>query len=452
MEKFDYLITGSNVQTLAFAQSLLRDPDQTIALVDCHARPGAARLDLSHAAVPAAFGLPNQTFGKWDAAHPKPGTRSASAYLDWVLQDRLLPTGRVRYFPRSVHWGSGRIETLDTGHLTHVTIAKKTVRTLAPNHPPWHAHIPCFRVEPGVNIMTARAAAALPSEDWDNAPQIAVLGAGRVAMNIALDLLGQGVPGERIVWVRNRDPWLLNADGLYHTATDHAGRLVHAATILRNIARAVSTDEVCARLERLGLLLRLSPDIRPSVFRGVASTHDEVKRLQAITHIVRKGHVHGISPIGMLFDHGAEPMHVDSIYIDCTSSPPPQRARPPVFQDDLIHLQSMTLCPPGFDAALIGEIETLALTDQEKNDLCAPLPVARDAKDIIPALLGHLINQRIWMLDAAMGPWLQRHPVPGLSPPPKPSRLQGPSSDWKQYRAAMVPAIATLQMLADEAA
>src|SRR5215468_9287425 len=107
----DYLIIGSGAVGLAFADTLLAETGADITIVDCHGKPGGHWNDAYSFVTlhqPSAFygvnSLPLGT-GRKDSAGINAGLYElasgpeVSAYFDMVVQQQLLPSQRVRYFP-----------------------------------------------------------------------------------------------------------------------------------------------------------------------------------------------------------------------------------------------------------------------------------------------------------------------------------------------------------------
>jgi glycine/D-amino acid oxidase-like deaminating enzyme len=109
----DYLVIGAGAVGLAFADTLLAETDATITIVDRHGKPGGHWNDAySFVALhqPSAFYGVNSVplgSGHKDAIGVNAGMYElasgpeVSGYFDAVMRQRLLPSGRVHYFPMS---------------------------------------------------------------------------------------------------------------------------------------------------------------------------------------------------------------------------------------------------------------------------------------------------------------------------------------------------------------
>jgi NAD(P)-binding Rossmann-like domain len=117
--KTDYLIIGSGAVGLAFADTLLDESDADIVIVDRHGKPGGHWNDAySFVALhqPSAFYGVNSTplgsnrkdsIGVNAGLYELASGPEVSGYFDSVMRQRLLPSGRVRYFPMSASRGDG---------------------------------------------------------------------------------------------------------------------------------------------------------------------------------------------------------------------------------------------------------------------------------------------------------------------------------------------------------
>ena len=81
-----------------------------------------------------------------------------------------------------------------------------------------------------------------------------IVGSGKTATDGIVWLLANGVPPDRIVWVRPRDPWMLNRAVVQ---PDPVVALGLAADTMAAAADAESLDDLFLRLEAAGVMLRI---------------------------------------------------------------------------------------------------------------------------------------------------------------------------------------------------
>ena len=84
-----------------------------------------------------------------------------------------------------------------------------------------------------------------------------IVGSGKTATDGIVWLLANGVQPDRIVWVRPREPWMLNRAVVQ---PDPAVALGLAADTMAAAADAESLDDLFLRLEAAGVMLRIDTE------------------------------------------------------------------------------------------------------------------------------------------------------------------------------------------------
>lgn len=316
----DYLVVGAGAAALAFTNSLVAHGDADVVLVDRRDRPGGHWNDaypFVRLHQPSAFyGMNSRVLGAdaIDTHGPNAGfyERATGAeicdYFGRVLDDHLLPTGRVRFVPVS--------------GLTAVA-------------------------EPVAGYV--------------------LIGGGKTAMDACIWLLERGVEADRIQWVRPRDSWLLDRAG-WQPLTKVTSIFEGISLELEALAHAESVDDLLARLEACGRLLRLDESVTPTMYRCATVSTDELAQLRT-----------------------------DRLHVDCSVAGLRVAPARPIFEADRLTLQQVRYCSPTFNAALIGYVEATRTDLAEQNHLCPPNPYPDAAED-------WLRNYAI-MMEAA-GRWL----------------------------------------------
>merc|ERR1712032_1377861 len=91
----------------------------------------------------------------------------------------------------------------------------------------------------------------------------------------------------------------------------------------------------------------------------------------------------------------------DTLYVDCSANGLPTQPSVPVFTDDRITLQIISMCQPVQSAALIGFAETLGVTSkwttEQKNNLCIPIPQHETTEDFVKSVFLQLAHTQKWM-------------------------------------------------------
>lgn len=417
----DYLVIGSGAVGMAFADTLLEESDAHITLVDRRAAPGGHWND----AYPfvglhqpsAYYGVNSTELGsrRKDDHGPNAGLYELAsgpeinAYYDRVMRQRFLPSGRVSYFPSSEYLGHGRLVNVLSGAATEVTVRRKTVDAtfMSPAIPA--THTPSLRVADGVRLVPPNALPRL----WQQGPpggfsqRFCILGAGKTAMDAAVWLLRNGAPPDAIQWVMPRDSWVQNRlhaqPGLefFHQSI---GGEVHR---LAAFAEATSIDDLFLRLEDKGLMLRVDPQQRPTLFHYATISTGEVALLRTLTRRVRLGRVLALEPDALVLERGQVPTEPGTVFIDCTASAISQRAAEPVFQADHITIQLLFAPLVVLSAALTAYVEVHGRDDADKNRLCTPVPFPKDLRGYARATQQSMANQHQWAQDKPLRQWMR---------------------------------------------
>ncbi|MEM7639426.1 MAG: hypothetical protein AAF269_10200 [Pseudomonadota bacterium] len=413
MQNYDYIIIGNNMGSLAFADTLLSGSDATIALIDDGENASQHRHPLprviSSGLRDDSLGIASFTLNDWRATHcPReeiPSDRNADiqSYCAHILTEKMLPTGRVHIFEETEHLGDGRIRSKENGAIEELVAGQRIVdarRFPVSFHKPF---IPNFSVAPGLTVIRPVNLDAVLNLNTSEFDTFCVLGGGRAGTEMVLILLDLGVPHEKIRWVKSRDPWMLALAGKFEPAPDAHYQIPLFQEIMKAMAYASNPDDLCLRLEDLKIIVRTSADRVPNYFVPHLITHKDARRLQTVKHVIRKGHVHAVSEIGMVLSRGAVPMPDQSLYLDCTGPGRLGVKTGPVFRNNHITLAEIRLCDPSFSAAMIAAIELLDLSAEEKNKLCVPVRGDRAAE----LFLSSLLNQHAWFHDPDLRAWLE---------------------------------------------
>ena len=144
-----------------------------------------------------------------------------------------------------------------------------------------------------------------------------IVGSGKTATDGIVWLLANGVPPDRIVWVRPRDPWMLNRAVVQ---PDPAVALGLAADTMAAAADAESLDDLFLRLEAAGVMLRIDTDVMPTMAKTPTLGAWELDLLRTIEHVVRLGHIKHVTRREIVLDDGSVPLAPDSLVVHCAAS------------------------------------------------------------------------------------------------------------------------------------
>ncbi len=426
----DYLIVGSGASGLAFADTLLQETDAHITIVDRHAKPGGHWNDAYPFVAlhqPSAFYGVNSldlgsnrkdTIGVNQGLYELASGAEVTGYYDKVMQQKLLPSGRVSYHPMCNYLGFaegvGRFESILSGAQTQVTVRKRLVDAVyfGPKIP--STHTPKFSVAQGVKLVTPNTLAQLWQSKDLRPKRYCILGAGKTAMDVGIWLLNCGAPPESITWVMPRDSWLVNrlctqpGNEFFNESIGGQAAQMHC------LATATSANDLFLRLEAADQMLRIYPEHTPSMFHFATMSKGEVAVLRRITNVVRQGRVQSIAPDAMVMDGGRVPMEPGILYIDCTASGVEPRPMQPIFQPGKIVLQLVRAPLPSFSCAMIAYVEAHYGDDTQKNTLCGNVPFPENITGYVHTMAANMMNQMQWSQDKTLRDWMRASRLDGF--------------------------------------
>ena len=411
----DYLVVGAGTAGMAFTDSLLTHSDATVTIVDRRHGPGGHWLDaypFVRLHQPSAFyGVASVALGADEidrsgineGFYELAGADELRAYYARVMRQQFLPSGRVRYFPCADYMGgdSGThtFRSRLTGQTHHVRVKRRLVDTGYLEGKVPATSPPSFAVAEGIRCIPAGDVTRL-----EHGGRYAIIGAGKTALDTCVWLLLQGVQPGRIRWIKSRESWWLNRR--YHQPNSFLPDFCAGVAMqLQAMAQAPSVAEVFARLEQDGFLLRVDPGVVPSMMRGAILSEKELMLLRQVEDVVRLGHVRRIEPDRIVLDDGEVEAAADTVYVHCAAyglSRPPLR---PIFEQDRVTLQPCFWGFASFQFALLGVVESLVETAEEKNRLCLPLQYWDAPQDYLSAYLALLRSERVRAAHPLIANW-----------------------------------------------
>jgi hypothetical protein len=413
MIETDYLIVGAGAMGMAFADTMVSESDAHLVIVDRGHQPGGhwtRAYPFVRLHQPSAYyGVNSRKLetdsidrvGWNEGLHELATAGDVCGYFDHVMQQQLLPSGRVSYFPMSEYLGDGRIRNL-AGTRFSVDVRQCTVdatylQTVVPSMRPQPYH-----VADGVVCVPPNA---LPH----SAPgheRFVIVGAGKTGIDVCLWLLRNGITADRLSWIMPRDAWLLDRANV-QPGVEFRDRLnAYAAARLQSIAAATSVDDLFDRLEASGALLRIDPKVHPTMYRCAIVSRLELDQLRRIERIVRMGRVQRIEPGAMALTGGTLDVDESALYIDCSADGLERRPGTPVFDGERITLQSVRGCQQVFSAGLIAHVELIYDDDSTKNALCVPVPHPNTDLHWLDMTLAEHRNEISWIERPELMDWL----------------------------------------------
>lgn len=451
----DYLLIGSGAMGIAFADTLIAESDATVVMVDRHHRPGGHWNDaysFVRLHIPSAFyGVNSLPLGRGaiDEAGPNRGLYELATgaeicgYFDQVMQQKLLPSGRVQYFPACNYLGNRSFVSLLSGTEYQVTVHKAVVDATYTNTQVPSMRKPAFAVADGVHCVPVNDLVHVRRKPSG----YVILGAGKTAMDACLWLLERGVDPEDIRWIRPRDAWLLNRKYL-QPGELFRGTLEGLALQTEAAARAQTIDDLFAQLSAACQLLRIDEDVVPTMYRCASVTQAEVEQLRRIKNVVRLGRVQRIELDRIVLQHGSVPTEPGVLHVDCTASGISKREKRLVFEPDRITLQAVRTCAPTFSAALIGHVEASYADPAVKNEICSPIPYPESSSDWLRITYAGMSNEHAWRKDGRLRQWIEQSRLNNFREVSQRDSLdEGMRRSLQRFRDHAGPALANLKRL-----
>jgi hypothetical protein len=412
----DYLVVGAGATALAFVDTLLSETDADIVIVDRYDQPGGhwrLAYDFVRLHQPSDFyGVNSRPLGS--SAIDQYGSNAGlvnlasgdeiRAYFEAVVRERFLPTGRVRYLPKTEYLGERTARGIISGTTTRFVARRRIVDStfmkvsVPANRPPRYA------VEPGVRVVPPNALSTLSGHD----ERIVVVGGGKTGIDAVLWLLDRGLDPDRITWVRPRDPWLCNREWAQPGPRFRAVTERYAQASAEAWLQASSLADLLDRLVEAKWLLRISEEVRPTSFRCATVTETELGQLRRVEDFTSRqglGRIQALRPGSMEFDNGVRKIAGDPLYVDCSANGLARLAPVPVFGEGTITLQPVLTCQQVYSAAFIAHVEARAISDDAKNELAVPVPHPDSETDFLHTWLASYRNEARWSRDPEIMQW-----------------------------------------------
>ncbi len=376
----DYLVVGAGAAGMAFTDALIDHADVRVALVDRREAAGGhwrdaypfVRLHQASAFYGVASTLLGggrlQESGPEAGLHERASVSEICAYYDHVLADRMIGSGKVEFFGGCDYVGDRTFVSQSSGERFEVPQRCRIVdaRFLAPDIP---ANTPPpFDVADGVRVIPINDLAAMT----DTPSQYVVVGSGKSATDAIVWLLTNGVPPDKICWVRPRDPWMLNRAVVQPNPAVFLGMV---ADTMQAAEGSASLEDLFLRLEDAGIMLRIDRSVMPTMAKAPTLAAWELDHLRTVENVVRLGHIRGIEPGQITLEHGSVSIAKDAVVVHCAAQGLKYPPNVPIWGPSAITVQPIRAGFPCFGAALAGYVEATRTDDAEKNRLCPPTPL-----------------------------------------------------------------------------
>ena len=412
----DYLVVGAGTAGMGFVDTVLAASGRDVVMVDRRPGPGGHWLE----GYPfLRLHLPSDLYGVESEPLPSSAVVQSTgpeagwferasgaevcAYFDDVMRRRLLPSGRVRFLPRTEHLGGGRVRSLLSGEVTEVRVREAVVDATRNGASVPETSQPSFEVGDGARCVTPTGLTRLR----ECPAGYVVIGSGKTAMDTCAWLLEQGADPDAISWIRPRDTWALDRR-YFQPAHLRLDSVEGTALQVEAIAEADTVDDAFRQLERNGVVMRLDTAVLPTMFRAPSLSRHEVGLLRSIRRVVRRGHVRRIEADRILLTGGEIPTSRAAVHVHCAAHGLPSERPGPVFAKDIITLQLITRYNVSLSVAMIGRVACTDLPVAEKNRLCAALPgLAGTPADFLRLFLSGLVTEGAWRDHPELLTWLR---------------------------------------------
>jgi hypothetical protein len=365
-----------------------------------------------------------------------------SAYFSRVMQDRLLASGKVRFFPVCDYVGQHRFVSRLSGDQYEVKVRKKLVdATYLETSIPANCKPP-FEVASEVRCIPPNDLPKLA----ERADGFVIIGAGKTAMDACIWLLDVGVSPSDIRWIKPRDGWFVNR--VFMQGGDLVGRLFEGISLqLEAAAQATSIDDLFARLRASDQLIRVDESVTPAVYRGATLNAGELEQLRRIEGVVRLGRVRRIERDAIVLDHGRIPTTPRHVHVHCTAKGLNPAPVIPIFATDRITPQPIRTGLIPFNAAMVGYVEATRGDVAEQNRLCPPNRLPDTALDWLRGTLIGMRADHQWTKQPDIVEWLERsrlNPSRGLRNHFGEPRVQ---QAWTRFTENVRPGLQRLEQL-----
>ncbi len=442
----DYLVVGCGAAGMAFTDALVDASKLDVIMVDRRHAPGGhwnEAYPFVKLHQPAAFyGVSSLRLGDdaIDRHGPNEGLyEQASAaqicsYYDLVMRERLVPTGRVRYFPMCDYAagpdGTHPFVSRVSGEAYAVTVRKALVDAnyLQPSVPA--STPPPFEVAPDARCVSVDKLASIE----DHPDRHVVVGTGKTAIDACLWLLQGGVSPDAIRWIRPRE--LLLNNRLYMQCGNLVGNLFEGISLqMEAAAKATSLADLFDRLEDSDQLLRVDERVAPGMYKGATVSASELAALRRIEDVVRLGHVRRVERDRIVLEQGTVPAGAHDLHVHCAARGLRLAPAVPMFAPGRVTLQPIRIGLIPFNAAIVGFIEATRSDLADKNRLCPPNPLPDVPLDWVRGTLIGMNADRMWAKEPDIAAWLEGtrlNAARGLRHPP---RSRGASAGPARVRA-----------------
>jgi hypothetical protein len=209
-----------------------------------------------------------------------------------------------------------------------------------------------------------------------------------------------------------------------------------ATDILGSAIDARAPDDLFLRLEAAGVMLRIDPDVVPTMAKTPTLGRWELDLLRTIERVVRLGHIRHINRREIVLDDGSIQLTPGSLVVHCAASGLTYPPLVPIWRADKIRLQTIRAGFPCFCAALAGYVEATRDDDRERNRLCPANTLPDNPSNWAEMQVRGTLATRAYGAEADIAMWANQC---ALNPARRdPSRTDDPAVKAASARLATV--------------
>jgi hypothetical protein len=177
------------------------------------------------------------------------------------------------------------------------------------------------------------------------------------------------------------------------------------------------------------------------MLHGAIVSEAEVEQLRRIRDVVRLGRVRRIERDRIVLDEGEVPTDEETVHVHCAAQGlrhPPLRT---IFEADRVTVQPTAWGFYSFQIELLGVVEALVGSDEEKNRLCPPIVYWDRPADYLSAYLALLAGERARAAYPAVAAWAKGsrlNPLGGLGKYREDARVLATKEVFRQVASAAV--------------
>ena len=338
--------------------------------------------------------------GRNQGFYEQAGAAEICAYFDGVV-DTLTSNGRARFLGGHDHLGDGRVRDLSTGDVHTVSVRRRLVDATVLESSIPATHQPSFTV--------ATDAAFGPINDLpevvEQYERFTVIGAGKTSVDACLWLLDHDVSPDQIRWIRPRDMWFNDRAALQ--PLDQVAEIMYGLSLDAEAgAQAEDVADLFDRLESSGRMLRLDPEVSPTMFRATMISRAEQEALRTIEDVVRLGKLRSIETNRLVLEQGEVATDSHVFHVDCSALGLREAKPVPTFGPGTITIQQVRQASPTFNAALVAFVEAHRDDDEEKNRLTPTHPYPSTVDDWGRFMSTTWALEMAWVDESDVSAWV----------------------------------------------